>query len=138
MLKSIQWKLVLIYLLVILVAIQVIGFYFIGRVNEHFLNSFEEKVRGQVLVLSDVLPRYLSDTGDRKDQPEDISYLAESFANVAGAEINIINASSVLVATSGNKSFVGQKSLQTEVTRALLGNKAETIKVDPKNGQRYL
>ncbi|MGZ4164128.1 MAG: ATP-binding protein, partial [Tumebacillaceae bacterium] len=93
---------------------------------------------GQVLVLSDVLPRYLSDTGDRKDLPEDINYLAESFANVAGAEINIINASSVLVATSGNKSFVGQKSLQTEVTRALLGNKAETIKVDPKNGQRYL
>lgn len=138
LLRSIQWKLVLMYLLVILVAVQLIGFYFIQRVNEHFLNSFQEKVSGQVLVLSDVLPRYLGDNNERRDSTTDLDYLADSFANVAGAEINIINANSVLLATSGNKSFIGQKSLQTEVTRALLGTRVETIKVDPKNGQRYL
>lgn len=137
MLKSIQWKLVLMYLLVILVAIQVIGFYFIQRVNEHFLTSFQEKVSAQVLVLSDVLPRYLSsESGDKRS--DDIDYLADSFANVAGAEINIINSNSVLIATSGSKTYILQKSLQPEVTRALLGTKAETIKVDPKNGQRFL
>lgn len=137
MLKSIQWKLVLMYLLVILVAIQVIGFYFIQRVNEHFLTSFQEKVSAQVLVLSDVLPRYLSaETGDKRS--DDIDYLADSFANVAGAEINIINSNSVLIATSGSKTYILQKSLQPEVTRALLGTRAETIKVDPKNGQRFL
>ncbi|PWK16534.1 ATP-binding protein [Tumebacillus permanentifrigoris] len=136
--RSIQWKLVLMYLLVILVAIQVIGFYFIQRVNEHFLNSFQEKVSGQALVLTDVLPRYLSDNGGQHDSTLDLDYLADSFANVAGAEINVINSNSILLATSGNKSFIGQKSLQTEVTRALLGTRVETIKVDPKNGQRYL
>lgn len=138
MLRSIQWKLVLMYLLVILVAIQVIGFYFIQRVNEHFLSAFQEKVIGQATVLSDVLPPYLSPTGEKKDLQADMKYLADSFANVAGAEINIVDATSVLVATSGNEEFLRQKSVQTEVTRALLGNKEETIKVDPKNGQRYL
>ncbi|MBL0385098.1 HAMP domain-containing protein [Tumebacillus sp. ITR2] len=138
MLRSIQWKLVMMYLLVILVAIQVIGFYFIQRVNEHFLNSFQDKVSGQVMVLSDVLPRYLSDNGDHHDSTTDLDYLADSFANVAGAEINIINANSILLATSGNKTFIGQKNLQTEVTRALLGTRVEAIKVDPTNNQRYL
>ncbi|KEO84975.1 ATP-binding protein [Tumebacillus flagellatus] len=138
MLRSIQWKLVLMYLLVILVAIQVIGFYFIQRVNEHFLNSFQDKVSGQVSVLSDVLPRYLGDNGEHPESTSDLDYLADSFANVAGAEINIINANSILLATSGNKNYIGQKNLQTEVTRALLGTQVEAIKVDPKNNQRYL
>ncbi|MCX7571822.1 ATP-binding protein [Tumebacillus sp. DT12] len=138
MLKSIQWKLVMLYLLVILVAMQVIGFYFIQKVNAHFLNSFQEKITGQVQVLTDVLPPYLAQTGEKKDQQGDLTYLAESFANVAGAEINIVNANSVLVATSGNMAFLHQKSVQSEVTRALLGATVETIKEDPKSGQRYL
>ncbi|ASS73611.1 hypothetical protein CIG75_00540 [Tumebacillus algifaecis] len=138
MLRSIQWKLVLMYLLVILVAMQVIGFYFIQRVNTHFLNSFQEKVSGQLLVLADVLPPYLSDNRQKNNLQNDIGFLADSFANVAGAEINIINNQQILIATSGNKNYLEQKSLQPEVTRALLGNEAETIKVDPKDEQRYL
>ncbi|MFD2170568.1 ATP-binding protein [Tumebacillus lipolyticus] len=138
MLKSIQWKLVLMYLLVILVAMQVIGFYFIQRVNTHFINSFQEKVSGQLLVLADVLPAYLSENEQKKNLQNDIGFLADSFANAAGAEINIINNQQILIATSGNKNYLEQKSLRPEVTRALLGNEAETIKVDPTDGQRYL
>ncbi|ARU60812.1 hypothetical protein CBW65_06680 [Tumebacillus avium] len=138
MLKSIQWKLVLMYLLVILVAMQVIGFYFIQRVNAHFINSFQEKVSGQLLVLADVLPPYLNDTRQKSNLQTDIGFLADSFASAAGAEINIINNQQILIATSGNENYLEQKSLQPEVTRALLGNQAETIKVDPKDEQRYL
>jgi two-component system sensor histidine kinase VicK len=138
LLKSIQWKLVLMYLLVILVAMQVIGFYFIQRVNAHFLNSFQEKVSGQLLVLADVLPPYLKGKEDKTNLQNEIGFLADSFANAAGAEINIINNQQILIATSGNKNDLEKKSLQPEVTRALLGNEAETIKVDPKDEQRYL
>lgn len=138
MFKGIRWKLVLMYLLVILVAMQVIGFYFMQQVNSHFLTSFQEKVSGQVLVLADVLPRYLSSEGEQRDASSDLQYLAESFANAAGAEISIIDANSVLQATSGNRAYLKQKSMGTEVTRALLGNRVESIKVDPKNEQRYM
>jgi two-component system, OmpR family, sensor histidine kinase VicK len=139
LLRSIQWKLVLLYLLVILVAMQIIGFYFIQKVNAHFLNSFQEKVQGQVQVLADVLPPYLSVQGDKHEAPQsDLGYLAESFANVAGAEINIINSNSVLVATSGNPAYLNQKSVVPEITRALLGSPVTTIKEDPKSGQRFL
>jgi two-component system sensor histidine kinase VicK len=126
------------YLLVILVAMQVIGFYFIQRVNAHFLNSFQEKVSGQLLVLADVLPPYLKGKEDKTNLQNEIGFLADSFANAAGAEINIINNQQILIATSGNKNDLEKKSLQPEVTRALLGNEAETIKVDPKDEQRYL
>lgn len=140
MLRSIQWKLVLLYLLVILAAMQLIGFYFIERVNEHFIKSFTDKVQGQVLVLADVLPRYLDEeTGDKKERPTDLNPLAESFANAAGAEINIIDRNSVLIATSGNSAYLNKKSIQSQVTRALISGRSETtIKVDPNNGQHYL
>ncbi|HEU4962472.1 MAG TPA: ATP-binding protein [Bacilli bacterium] len=139
MLRSIQWKLVILYLLVILAAMQLIGFYFIERVNEHFIKSFTDKVQGQVLVLADVLPNYLGDSSDKKDRPHDLNPLAESFANAAGAEINIIDANSVLIATSGNTAYLNKKSIQTQVTRSLFSGRSETtIKVDPKNGQHYL
>jgi two-component system sensor histidine kinase VicK len=134
MLRSIRGKLVLIYLLLILFAMQLIGVYFVRSINSYFLGNFSTTIDTQARFLSAQLQRYM----DKEITPEtlkDIDNLVTSFASES--EIYVLNKSGTIIATSANKATVGQKRLRTEVTRALLGTKDEVIREDSQTGQRY-
>lgn len=134
MFRSIRGKLVLIYLLLILFAMQLIGVYFIQSVNTYFLGNFSTTFNTQARFLSTQLERYM-DKEITPDAIKDIDNLVTSFASEA--EIYVLNKSGVIISTSASHSYVGQKRLRTEVTRALLGTKDEVIREDPQTAQRY-
>lgn len=137
MFRSIRWKLVLIYLLLILFAIQLIGLYFVRSINTYFLDNFTRTIDSQTEILAQtILPKYLQ-VSPAEEQIKDMDYLANSFVQVTGGEIYLLNKNGVILATSGNKAYVGQKRLRTEVTRALLGTKDQIIRADEGTGQRY-
>lgn len=134
MLRSIRGKLVLIYLLLILFAMQLIGVYFVRSINSYFLGNFSKTIDTQARFLSAQLQRYM----DKEITPEtlkDIDNLVTSFASES--EIYVLNKSGTIIAASANKATLGQKRLRTEVTRALLGTKDEVIREDSQTGQRY-
>ncbi|GAX89100.1 ATP-binding protein [Effusibacillus lacus] len=134
MFRSIRGKLVLIYLLLILFAMQLIGVYFIRSVNSYFLGNFSTTINTQARFLSAQLQRYM----EKDMTPEtikDIDNLITSFASES--EVYVLNKNGTILATSGDKSTIGQKRLRTEVTRALLGSKDEVIREDAQSGQRY-
>ena len=46
LLRSIHVKFVVIYLLLIIVAMQIIGVYFIGKLEDNLVNNFQSSIRG--------------------------------------------------------------------------------------------
>lgn len=134
MFRSVRGKLVLIYLLLILFAMQLIGVYFIRSVNSYFLGNFSTTINSQARFLSTQLQRYMEQE-ITPDAVRDIDNLIGSFASES--EIYVLNKNGTIVSTSADKSYVGQKRLRAEVTRALLGTKDEVIREDGRTGQRY-
>ncbi|MFC4766570.1 ATP-binding protein [Effusibacillus consociatus] len=135
MFRSIRGKLVLIYLLLILFAMQLIGVYFIRSVNSYFLGNFSTTVNTQARFISGQMERYM-EKEITPDTVKDIDNLIASFAS-AESEIYVLNKTGTILSTSVDRSYVGQKRLRTEVTRALLGTKDEVIREDAQTGQRY-
>lgn len=134
MFHSIRAKLVVIYLLLILFAMQLVGVYFVRSINSYFLGNFSTTIDTQAKFLSAQLQRYM-EKEITPDTVKDIDSLITSFASES--EIYVLNKSGIIISTSANKQTVGQKRLRTEVTRALLGTKDEVIRVDAQTGQRY-
>ncbi|BCJ87527.1 ATP-binding protein [Effusibacillus dendaii] len=134
MFRSIRSKLVLIYLLLILFAMQLIGVYFVRSVNSYFLGNFSTTINTQARFLSAQLQQYMGKE-ITNDLAQDINNLIGAFASES--EIYVINKNGTIVATTANRSYIGQKRLRPEVTHALSGTKDEVIREDAGSGQRY-
>ena len=50
--RSIHFKLVIIYVLLIFVAMQIIGVYFVGKLEKSLVDNFQSSIRGHVNLLS--------------------------------------------------------------------------------------
>jgi two-component system sensor histidine kinase VicK len=142
--QSIRFKLILIYILLILIAMQLIGIYFVRELESNFLNNFSDTMNRQADLLSFNLARYLNE-GEAEDgasfkseDRQDIEYLMNSMFAIPEGEVQVIDQNGIVLTTSSEtKSWViGQKNTQTEVTRALLGTRDEVIKLDQQTGHR--
>ena len=60
MLKSIQWKLVLIYSLLILFAMQFFAVFLTQSLEDYYVTSFAQNLESQGLLLVNFLERYLA------------------------------------------------------------------------------
>jgi len=137
--KSIQWKLVVIYILLILFSMQLIGIYFIQSVEKYFMDNFDDTLKTQASLLSVNLERYLSDNEkDEEEKRKEIDALVENLFALNGVDVSIIDSSGVILSTTEEvtPSIVGQKISQQEVNRALLGTRDEAIRIDAETGQR--
>lgn len=136
---SIQWKLVIIYILLILISMQIIGIYFIQSLEKYYVDNFNETLYAQASLLSVNLERYL--TEDEREETEkrmDIDNLVDNLFALNGVDVSIIDNNGIILSTSEKKfpSIIGQKIYQMEVNRALLGTRDEAIRIDPKTGHR--
>lgn len=128
MFRSIQFKLILMVLLLILIAVQLIGVYFISTMKNSLIDSFSTNLNQQATLLT----TYLSDTqslssGDKEESGqtstnEKLSALVGNFFTVSGAEIQVLDGSGKVLATSTQtQSLVGRKNTSLLVSRALQG-----------------
>ncbi len=140
--KTVQWKLVVIYMLLILMAMQFIGAYFAREVESYYTNNFTETLNAQATLLSTLLERYLSTPRDRKEQTAedmkaDIDNLVYNLGALNRANVQVVDQNGTVISTTENdKSIVGQRTSQTEVTIALLGTRNEGLRIDPHTGHR--
>jgi two-component system sensor histidine kinase VicK len=131
--QSIQTKLIIIYILLILIAMQLIGVYFYRTLEDYFKSDFLDSRNKQVTLLAKFIEPYMtsvqgtqeSKTVDGKKTNTDLSEIVNSLFVISNAEIQIMDPNGLVISTSvpSHQSIVGQKNTQTEVTRALQGIK---------------
>lgn len=141
--RSIHVKIVVIYVLLILLAMQIIGLYFVKQLENTLKTNFMTSIKDRTSLVEFSVREEII-----KDRAEDDPTLEESLRNVLSGftsedidEIQVINSHSRILATSvlDNKSRVGQRSLDDVVKRSITsGTRSENIYLDKKNQQRIM
>jgi two-component system sensor histidine kinase VicK len=141
--QTIQVKLIIIYVLLILIAMQLIGIYFVRTMESHFLNNFSISLDKQVGLLTVFVKPYLSSSqdGDLENGKaifDDLNDVVKSFNYISSAEIQIIDADGFIISTSSNDSNVEKKTTQAEIIRALQGIRANENVIDDRVRKRSI
>jgi two-component system sensor histidine kinase VicK len=139
--KTVQWKLVVIYMLLILLAMQFIGAYFAREVERYYSTNFSESLNTQASLLATLLERYLQPRDGKEQGPEEmrnsIDNLITNLVKPNGATVQVIDQNgNVISTTEDDRSIIGQRTSQKEVTIALLGTRSESLRIDPRTGHR--
>ncbi|NLJ34342.1 MAG: cell wall metabolism sensor histidine kinase WalK [Firmicutes bacterium] len=135
MFKSIQWKMGIIYFLLILIAMQVIGVQLLKSLEQYYENNYAAGLTAQGELIGGLLRRYFTDSL----QEDYIAGLVGEFRLETGAEIIVLDGNGlVLGASQGRGDLVGKRLAQAEVTRALTGIVGEEIRYDPQRQERTM
>ncbi|NMD72059.1 cell wall metabolism sensor histidine kinase WalK [Bacillus sp. DNRA2] len=140
--RSIHIKFVLIYVLLILVAMQIIGVYFVRQLEETLLTNFKTSLNERVDLLAyNVEEEMLKERG--KDDPkleDDIKRILMDFSSADIIEVRVIQAGSLkIIGTSklNNQDVVGQRTNDLMIKRSLvLESEQSSILIDPQSGKR--
>lgn len=128
--QTIQAKLIIIYVLLILIAMQVIGVYFVRTMESSFKSNFTESLNKQAYLLAEFVEPYLttnqeSKPADSKKTYEDLSEVVNNLFAINQAEIQVIDSGGIVRVLSTTQqsrlALVNQKNTQMEVSQALQG-----------------
>ncbi|NMH70744.1 cell wall metabolism sensor histidine kinase WalK [Bacillus sp. RO3] len=139
--RSIHLKFVLIYVLLILLAMQIIGVYFVRALEEKLVDNFQTSIKNRVELLEYTIREELVKNRSEDDPTleEDIGRVLDDSKTSDISEIRVINNRSKIIGTSdpNNQSLVGQVSGEKEVKRALaVGLGHEDIYLDDQTKDR--
>ncbi|MCL7747495.1 cell wall metabolism sensor histidine kinase WalK [Halalkalibacter alkaliphilus] len=137
--KSIQFKLIIIYVLIIFIAIQIIGVYFTRQLESQLVSNYFEMLDDRANLLSFNLAQEMTkNKDDRSALTSNINSLLRDTFTIDQSEVQVIDQNRVVISTSNlsNRHIVGQQSTEVRVKRALLGNKFEDVLRDPVTGHR--
>ncbi|HZG84873.1 cell wall metabolism sensor histidine kinase WalK [Paenibacillus sp.] len=142
-LQTIQLRLIVIYVLLILIAMQLIGVYFIRTLEDSFYGNFNENLDNEAYLLADYVKDYLDanlsgTSGEEQRTYEDLTVFIRNLFATNDTEIQIIDANGIVVSASGQaqEGIVGQKNTQTEVNRALQGIRGNVRTMIDADGKR--
>ncbi|RCX15609.1 two-component system sensor histidine kinase VicK [Fontibacillus phaseoli] len=122
--RTIQAKLIIIYVLLILIAMQLIGVYFVSAMKTSLTSNFTKELQERAELLSVLAAQNLGVTGDSAEESlENLRVLVNNLFNINGAEIQVLDAGGKVLTTSkpSHADYVGTKNTQTVVNRALQG-----------------
>ncbi|WP_209125188.1 cell wall metabolism sensor histidine kinase WalK [Alkalihalobacillus sp. BA299] len=137
--KSIQFKLIIIYVLLIVIAMQIIGVYFIRQLEDQLVNNYTEMLDERANLLAyNIEQELVKPREDNTSLGIDINVLLREFFPVENSEAQVVDMNKVVLATSKaqNRHIVGQQSTEVRVKRALLGTKDTGFLRDPETGHR--
>ncbi|MEK4762543.1 cell wall metabolism sensor histidine kinase WalK [Viridibacillus sp. FSL E2-0187] len=139
--KSVHVKLVLIYVLLILIAMQIIGFYFVRELEQTLKGNFQSSVEDRLKLVTFSVKEELL-----KERTEVDPKIEQSLKTVLGgisstdiSEIQVINASYRILATSdaSNQSIVGQRATEKLVRQSIATpTRTEKIALDDQTKTR--
>ncbi|WP_062200872.1 cell wall metabolism sensor histidine kinase WalK [Massilibacterium senegalense] len=136
--KSIRLKFILIYVLLILIALQVISVYFVRQLEDQFLSNFTNSLRERVSLLSYNVEQELNKPRDEQDISKLLSRNDILSSTNDIIEVQVIDKNKVVIGTSNpdTRTLIGQRSTEGRVILALLGTSYEKVLRDPKTNQR--
>jgi len=138
--RTIQVKLIIIYVLLILIAMQLIGVYFISTMKTSLTSTFTTNMNDQANLLARLAAETLNSKpekapADGQTTEEYLSSLVRNLFSINEAEIQLLDTSGRVLATSLSihQEYVGKKNTSLAVSRALQGirdNEEEVIDED--------
>lgn len=138
--KSIHVKFTLMYVLLIVIAIQIISVYFIQQIEERFKTNFKDSITERVELLVYNVGHELNKApeSDPEEIQENIEALVGNFPTLNNAirEVQVIDSNGEVIVTKGNIGSGGERTNDVRVKQALLGSRDSDIMRDPKNGDR--
>lgn len=133
---------VIIFLLLILLAMELIGVYLLGSLEDYYLDSFSENLASQSQIIASWLTRYMTKTPGEDDAERQaaIERLTVELGEDQAVEVIVIDPEGVILASSEREDpLVGKHfSAPGEVAAALAGSPSEIVRVDAVTGQRRL
>ncbi len=119
--QSIDFKIIFVFIVLLLVALELIGTYFVRQLETQLVTNFQEEKRLQVGFLDNTIQPMLLDDETAEDSQE-IARLIEDFSGNGILEVQIIDAQHYVLGTSDStqQNSVGSKTSDKDVHQALL------------------
>src|SRR5699024_2735751 len=137
--RSIQLKFIVIYILLLLVAVQVIGSYFARALEEDLTETFKESINDRVDLLTynleQAFNRERPEDGSEQSLESDVQEIISDINTDTFTNLLVINGQSRVIGTNDfqNYDIVGKKIVEEIVQNAFLfGSPEEDIKYDYK------
>ncbi|MCK2018928.1 cell wall metabolism sensor histidine kinase WalK [Peribacillus frigoritolerans] len=142
--RSIHFKFVLIYVLLIFVAMQIIGVYFVGELEENLVGNFTKSIKGHVNLLTYSIGEEMEKERGEEDPTleEAIDAILRDRDNSSNdiSEVQVIDTRSRRVigtSAQGNQDIVGKKTTEVLIKNTLtFGKEDSDIFRDKKIGRR--
>ncbi len=138
--RTIQAKLIIVYMLLILIAMQLIGVYFVSAMKNSLTSNFTNDLQEQAELLSVMAAEKLGgDIEAGKNSVDSLGVIVNNLFNLSGVEIQVLDASGKVMITSlpAHEDYVGRKNTQTVVSRALQGiSDNEEYMIDEDNERK--
>lgn len=127
MFKSIQWKLVVIYIMLILLAMEVVSIFLVQSLEKYHIDTLSNTLDGKAQLISDYIERHLSPI----PRPEEINDVIRGFGQEMGIAI-LDGSASVITSTDDTRFQKGMKLLTPEITQATFGTASKDTRIDAK------
>ena len=142
--RSIHFKFVLIYVLLIFVAMQIIGVYFVGELEENLVGNFTKSIKGHVNLLTYSIGEEMEKERGEEDPTleEAIEMILKDPDNSSNdiSEVRVIDTRSRRVigtSAQSNQDIVGKKTTEVLIKNTLINGKEESdVFRDQKTGSR--
>ncbi|MGD6967800.1 cell wall metabolism sensor histidine kinase WalK [Rossellomorea vietnamensis] len=138
--RSIHLKFVLIYVLLILLAMQIIGVYFVRELEDKLITNFTSNIKENVRFLQyNIGEEMLKErTEDDLELEADIARILDDFKGSDVSEVTVIDSKSRILGSSrdDNLDTVGQRTTNTMVKRVLATGKEIDEAFLNQNGNR--
>ncbi|CAM3075035.1 cell wall metabolism sensor histidine kinase WalK [Paenibacillus sediminis] len=121
--RTIQAKLIIIYVLLILIAMQLIGVYFVSAMKNSLTSNFTQDLQERAELISVLAAQNFGSGESVEESVDSLQTMVNNLFNMSGAEIQILDASGKVLTTSlpAHAGYVGRKNTETVVSRALQG-----------------
>ncbi|SDZ65429.1 two-component system, OmpR family, sensor histidine kinase VicK [Evansella caseinilytica] len=138
--KSIHVKIVIIYVLLILIAMQVIGVYFTRQLQDNLVNNFVETLNERTsLFLYSVEQEMIRDEEEaERSLTVRVNDLLKDLFNVENTNVQVIDKNNTVISVSNpaQSHLIGQRTTNVYVKRALFGTGDSVNVRNPQTGDR--
>lgn len=139
--RSIQFKFILIYILLLLVAVQVIGSYFAREIETELLDTFKDSINDRVELLNYNLEQAFNK--ERTDEDitleQEIQHIVTDIDTATISSLQVINNQSRVIGTNDylNQDILGKKTIDEIVQKALsFGTPLNNTLINPRTESR--
>ena len=142
--QSIRIKFILVFVLLILIAMQIIGVYFVRVLEDRLVDNFKNAMNQHVNILTYYIEEVLAKERNEQETTtieQDIQSILEDYAGTATdiKEIRVINKDYRIIGTSSSdqQGLVGQRITDELIKRTfVIGERDGRMFIDPHTGHR--
>lgn len=133
--QSIHFKIVIVFVFLLIVVLEIIGAYFVGQLETKMVNVFKDDISERVNFLGTNLQPILKNP-ESKTYHEDINRLVSDFSRRNISKTEIIDVDHYIVGTNSNPNTIGRISKDNDVKQALVIGKQSERPYPDENDDR--